>query len=139
MAVLYSTQSAQQVAGRYTDTNEGSGGKVVVYQDDITLASQATTDTIQLLKVPVGAKFLYGIITTDTSLGTATAAIGVTGTTGKYRAAAVFTATNTPTLFGVVAAMDDAPLTAVETSFITIATAALPASGKLIVQRFYAI
>jgi hypothetical protein len=57
-------------------------------------------------------------------------AIGIAGTTGKYRAAAVFTATDTPTLFGVTSGLL-APLTAEEIVIITIAAASLPASGNL--------
>jgi hypothetical protein len=114
-------------------------GDVFVYQATISLASQATTDTIVLAYIPSGNSFLYGLLSTDTSLGSSTIAIGITGTTGKYRAAAVFTATNTPTLTGLVANSANAPLAAPETQFITIAVATLPASGILIYQQFWAM
>jgi hypothetical protein len=114
-------------------------GDVFVYQATISLASQATTDTIVLAYIPSGNSFLYGLLSTDTSLGSSTIAIGITGTTGKYRAAAVFTATNTPTLTGLVANSANAPLAAPETQFITIAVATLPASGILVYQQFWAM
>jgi hypothetical protein len=112
-------------------------GTVRCFNEEITLATQTTSDTIEVCRLPKGAIPLYGIIETDTSLGAATAAIGITGSTGKYRAAAVFTALNTPTLFGVGAAIGEA-LAAEETVIITIAAASFPASGVLRVMFFYA-
>jgi len=116
------------------------GGRVRVVSDSVTMAAQTTSDTIVLFggKLPVGAQVLYGVLTTTTSLGSAEIAIGVTGTTGKYRASAVFTATNTPTLFGVASNLLT-PLTSEEQVFITIAAASLPGSGTLHVQLFYAL
>ena len=114
-------------------------GNVVVYQGSITMAAQATTDTIVYGVVPAGSFFLYGIIDADTSTATATLALGITGTTGKYRAAAAFTTINTPTLFGIAAAsLSTAGLLATETQFVTIGTAALPGAGNLILQQFWA-
>jgi hypothetical protein len=86
--------------------------------------------------LPIGATFLYGMLTASVSLGTSTIAIGITGTTGKYRAAATFTAVDTPTPFGDEAAMLT-KLTAADTVFITIATASLPGSGNLLVDMYY--
>ena len=60
----------------------------------------------------------------------------IAGTAAKYRAAAVFTAA-APTLFGVSTAVDDAPLTAQEVVILTNTTAALPASGTLIVDLYF--
>ena len=68
--------------------------------------------------------------------GTATVAIGVAGATGKYRAAAIFTAA-APTLFGVSTAADDDALTAEETVLLTIAAASLPGSGTGYVDLYY--
>ena len=70
------------------------------------------------------------------SLGCSTVAIGIAGTTGKYRAAATFTATNTPTLFGVTAGTGSGIATD-EVVFLTIAAATLPSSGTLRVTVFY--
>jgi hypothetical protein len=138
MAVLYSNDSAGLGTVPSSNVNGGViGGRVRRYRAAITLASQATTDTIVIGRVPAGSVFAYGVINTDTSLSTSTVAIGVTGATGKYRAAAVFTATNTPTVFGPAAAAFAAPLTADEEVFITIAVAALPAAGNLVVDLYF--
>jgi hypothetical protein len=138
MAVLYSNDSAGLGTVPSSNVNGGViGGRVRRYRAAITLASQATADTIVIGRVPAGSVFAYGVINSDTSLSTSTVAIGATGATGKYRAAAVFTATNTPTVFGPAAAAFAAPLTADEEVFITIAVAALPASGNLVVDLYF--
>lgn len=138
MAALYgayttprSTTPVGQVDGSV------QGGHVRVYREKITLASQTTSDTIVVAYPSAGETFLHGVISTDTSLGSSTVAIGVAGTTGKYRAAAVFTATNTPTVFGVAAAQG-VKLTTDETVFITIGAASFPSSGTLIVDLYFA-
>jgi hypothetical protein len=119
------------------DAGKGVNAPVRVHREVITLASQATTDTIVIGRLPSGHQFLYGVLCTTVTLGSATIAIGITGATGKYRAAATFTAVDTPTLFGVAAAVGAAsPLAADEEVFITIATAALPASGTLTTLLF---
>lgn len=112
-------------------------GKTKAYQATITLASQASADTIVIAKAKQGEKFVAGIITTDTSLSTATIQIGNKDDADKYKADAVFTSTNTPTLFGNAAAM--AALAGDEEIFITVGTAALPASGTLKVTMLFAV
>jgi hypothetical protein len=138
MTALYGVQTTKL----YTTPNDLPDpgfvhGTVRVFNEEIALASQTTSDTIAVAQLPKGAVPLFGIIETDTSLGSSTVAIGITGTTGKYRAAATFTATNTPTLFGVGAAIGE-QLTAAEDVFITIAAATMPSSGVLRVMFFYA-
>jgi 1-aminocyclopropane-1-carboxylate deaminase/D-cysteine desulfhydrase-like pyridoxal-dependent ACC family enzyme len=113
------------------------GGHVRVYQEIITLATQTTSDTIVVAYPSKGEMFLFGVLLTTVTLGASTIAIGITGTTGKYRAAATFTAVDTPTLFGVTTGAS-VKLTADETVFITIATASLPGAGTLVVQLHYA-
>lgn len=103
----------------------------------IPLASQASGDTVVLADIPAGFVFAGGEITTDTSLSTATVAIGNSTTAGKYRAAAVFTATDTPTNFGTAAALSGAVSTATERVLLTVGTASLPASGKLVVDLYF--
>lgn len=112
-------------------------GKTKAYQATIDLAAQASGDTIVIAKARQGEKFVAGIITTDTSLATATVKIGNKDDDDKYKAAAVFTAVNTPTLFGNAAAM--AALEDDEEIFITVGTAALPASGTLKVSMIFAV
>ncbi len=106
-----------------------------------TLATQTTSDTLVIGNLPVGAVFAFGKLTTSVSLGSSTVAIGTTGSTGKYRAAATFTTTNTPTDFGLATevAASDAGLAAEETVFVTIAAASLPASGTLVIDIYYSM
>jgi hypothetical protein len=132
---------AAEVAGLGTvpETNANGavqGGRLRRFRATITLASQADGDTVTLARVPAGYAFAYGIINASATLGSSTVAIGVAGAAGKYRANAVFTAA-APTLFGVVGAVDDAPLTSGETVILTNTTAALPSSGILVVDLFY--
>jgi hypothetical protein len=139
MATTYATEIAGQSTTPVTKSNGGvMGGRVRRFRASITLASQASGDDIVLAKVPAGANFAHGVINSDTSLGTATVSVGITGTTAKYKAAGTFTATDTPTLFGKAgSANDDNELTAEETVLLTIGTAALPASGNLVVDLYY--
>jgi len=141
MATLYGTQMAKLRNSTPVQLPDPCDvhGRVRCFDELVVLATQTTSDTIEVARLPKGAKFQYGVLATDTSLGTATIAIGISGTAGKYRAAATFTATNTPTFFGVVATATVAKLTAEEIVIITIATANLPASGNLRVQIFYTL
>lgn len=138
MAVLYGTYTAN-VGNTPRGNVNGShqGARVRVYHETIALATQTTADTIVIAdNVPLGYTFLYGVLLASATLGAAaTIAIGVTGTTGKYRAAATFTTADTPTMFGV--ATSAIPLTAAETVFITIAVASLPGAGTLHTSLYY--
>lgn len=113
--------------------SEGYGGKLVVYLAKITYASQAASDIIKLFKLPKGKLPLFGFLNTSASTSTATLAIGITGTTGKYRAAAARTTANAPEFFGVVSGLGTTPLAADEEVIATVGTAALPSSGTLLV------
>lgn len=138
MTVFYSTELANITALPVIKAaSAGYGARLIRFRASITLATQTTADTIVVAVVPAGYAFAFGVITTDTSLGSSTVAIGITGTTGLYRTAAVFTATNTPTMFGNAAAIVQATLTADQTIFITTATANLPASGQLVVDMYF--
>ena len=112
-------------------------GKTKAYQATIDLAAQAAGDTIVIAKARQGEKFVGGIITSDTSLGSAKIQIGNATATAKYKADAVFTSVDTPTLFGKAAAM--AALEDDEEIIITVGTAALPASGTLKVAMLFAV
>lgn len=112
-------------------------GKVRVMRERFTLAAEVAGSYAIGALLPKGAVVLYGMLNTDTSLGSSTVAIGIAGATGKYRAAAVFTATNTPTPFGVVAGVG-VPLAADEQLLLTIAAATFPGSGNLEIEIFYA-
>ena len=129
----------------------GVGDRVRVFRSTIHLdapyinsASAAaqilTTDTVLLNRIPAGMRFLYGVLTSSVSLGTSTIAIGIAGTTDLYRAAAAFTAVDTPTLFGPAAgAMALGPLAADQLVILTPAVANLPntAGARLIVDLYF--
>jgi hypothetical protein len=117
------------------------GARLKSLRGSFTLNTQTTSDTLVVGNLPAGATFAFGLLTSSASLSTATVAIGIAGTTGKYRAAAVFTATDTPTLFGTAATVGaaDPALTAEEQVIVTIATASLPASGTFVVDLFYSM
>ena len=136
---------AVEVAGVSTiPTTQNSGGfqgaRVRCFRATLPYDGQASGDDIVLAVVPAGYTFAYGMIVASATAGaSATIAIGVTGTTGKYRTAATFTAANTPTLFGNAAAMDDTALTSAETVLATVGTASLPNSADFAVVYLYYI
>jgi len=118
------------------------GGRLKRLRGTFTLASQVFgTDTLVVGNLPAGATFAYGVLTTSATLGTSTVAVGISGTTGKYRAAATFTTADTPTLFGTAATIGaaDPALSAEEQVFCTIGIANLPASGTLVVDLYYSM
>lgn len=116
------------------------GGRLRRIRGTFTLNTQTTSDTLVIGDLPAGATFAFGVYNGSVSLGgTATLAIGITGTTGKYCAATAFTAANAPVLFGTVAQMgaSDPALSADERVFATIAGASLPASGTITIDLYY--
>lgn len=139
MATTYSTEMAgvDSLPAVKPNAINGYGAHLIRYRAKIALASQAVGDTIVLADIPSGMLFAGGEVITDTSLGTATLAIGIAGNTGKYRTAAVQTATDTPALFGNTAQYAGSALSAPERVIATIGVAALPASGNLVVDLYY--
>jgi|TARA_R110000822_G_scaffold103990_3_gene230687 hypothetical protein len=137
MTVLYSAEM-NDLLGTVPASLPSGGvvdGNVRVKRATITLASQATSDTIVIAKAAEGETFLYGVTQASATLGSsATVAIGITGATGKYRAAATHT-TTAPVVFGLQAA--SVTLAAGEEIFITIASAALPSSGTFVVDLYF--
>ena len=117
------------------------GGRVRTASATLTYATQSagaqTFDTA--LTLPVGAVVVGGNISTSVTTGSATVALGITGTTAKYAAAAAVTATNAAAIAIPHAAFLATPLTAAENVFVTTASAALPASGTLRVTLFYVV
>lgn len=114
------------------------GGRVRCVHDSITLATQANPTTIRVGRIPRGATVLFGALATTVTLGAATIAVGIAGTTGKYRAAATLTTTDAPQFFGVTSALMT-ELTADETIQLLTGAAALPASGTLRSFMFYMV
>jgi hypothetical protein len=139
MAQTYSTELAgiDSTPAVKPSATAAYGARVKRFRATIALASQAAADTIVLADLPAGYVFAYGVLNTSVTLGAATVAVGPSGTPAKYRAAAVFTAVDTPTLFGsAIAGAGQAALTATERVLLTIAAAALPASGTLVVDIY---
>lgn len=139
MTQTYSTelQPTQLSPAQLPSATSGYGARLHRYRASITLASQASGDTVVLANIPAGQCFAKGVIVTDTSLGTATVSVGNASSAAKYKAAAVFTATDTPTAFGKAAAVAAVPSTAQEQVLLTVGTAALPASGQLVVDLYF--
>lgn len=138
MTVFYSVELAGITSTPVVKaTSSAYGARVIRFRAQITLATQTTADTIVVAVVPAGFSFAFGVLTSSVTLGTSTIAIGITGTTGLYRTAAVFTAVDTPTFFGNNGAITQAALTADQTIFITTATANLPAAGNLVVDMYF--
>lgn len=115
------------------------GARLKRLRASITLASQTTSDTLLLGYLPAGAVFAYGVLNSTVSLGSSTLAVGTAASAGAYRAAATFTATDTPTMFGTAAQAAAADTGAsTDTAVIgTIAAANLPSSGTLVVDLYY--
>lgn len=134
------TTQASAVAAGVRPAASVYGGRLKRLRATVTLASQTTSDTLLLGVLPAGATFAYGVLNTTASLGSSTLAVGISGTAGKYRAAATFTSTDTPTFFGTAATAGAASPLATEESVIgTIATANLPSSGTLVVDLYYSM
>lgn len=134
---------ATEVAGLDTVPSTKSNGAVHNarlrrFRATIEYDGQAAGDTIVLADVPAGYAFAYGVITASATAGvSATVAIGISGTAGKYRAAATFTAADTPTMFGTAAGAKAAALTANERVIATVGAAALPTSADYMVVDLY--
>ena len=119
----------------------GAMARLRISRGSYTLQASAvtTSDTLSICVMPAGALFMFGLLSSGVTLGSSTLAIGISGTAAKYRAAATFTAVNTPTPFGVASAMaSQTPLTGDERVIGTIAAANLPTTGEsLVVQMIY--
>jgi hypothetical protein len=139
MAVLNATQMAKLTSFPidYPEVAD-VGGRLRIFNEKITLSGQTTADTIQVAKLPRGARVLFGVLVCSVSLGSSTVAIGVSGTAGKYRAAGTFTTADTPTLFGVATNVGE-PLATEEIVVITIGAATLPGAGTLRVMMVYTV
>jgi TRAP-type C4-dicarboxylate transport system permease small subunit len=111
-------------------------GRVRCFNEKVVLASQPAGDTIEVARLPRGARLLYGLLSATVSLGASALAAGISGQPAKYRAAQAFTAIDTPTLFGMAAGTGE-PLGAEEIVLLSISGAALPATGTLRVMLFY--
>jgi hypothetical protein len=115
-------------------------GKIRCLQATFNLASaaQANGDVLTLGQIPAGARIKSIKMTSSVSLATSTVAIGIAGTTAKYRAAGTFTTVDVPTIVGPGAVAKGAAANSVaETLIATVAVAALPAAGTLVFDIEY--
>lgn len=106
---------------------------------EFTCASDAAGTYTVPIRLPVGARVLACYLNASATMGaSATIAIGISGTVGKYRAAATYTSADTLSFFSLNAAVMT-PLTAEEQIIMTVGTAALPSSGRLLVGFLFVV
>ena len=103
MATLYSTQKtkwSQNVPSDKIDTNE-TGGRVRIAFADVTLASAAIADVVQMVNLPNGARLIDGYLTNAALGASTTLSVGyaayknAAGTTVALSSAAYLAATST--------------------------------------------
>jgi hypothetical protein len=112
------------------------GGKVRAAVAEFTLATDVAGTYTAPIRLPRGARPLALLLNSSVSLGSSTVAVGIAGTVGKYRAAAVFT-TADQLVISALNAPFGAELLADEQIIITTAVASLPASGRLMIAFLY--
>lgn len=100
--------------------------------DATNVGAAAIGAKLHLAPVPAGARGVRHKITVSATLGAATLAVGIAGTVAKYAAAATYTAADTPVTLAKAANLA-AELAADEDQFLTVAAAALPNDGTIIV------
>lgn len=131
-----STEYQKVVNNVISDGNERNCN-VARYKATIPLNSQASGGVVNLFKVPAGQSFCFGNINSSVSLGTSTIKIGTADDDDKYRASAVHTAAGVPTAFGAATGFVPGGNASAEIVKLTVGTAALPASGTLIVDMYF--
>jgi hypothetical protein len=116
-----------------------SGGKIKVVSETFTYASDsAASYAIGGGLIPAGARVLDAYFVTSVTTGSATLALGIAGTTGKYITAAAVTTANQRTVsVNQVALLTE--ITTAEQLLLTVASASLPASGTLRIVLTYVI
>jgi hypothetical protein len=133
--------------GLQTLPNQLVGAKQHLWTERITLASQASGVNIPVARVPYGSALMDIMVNGSVSLGTSTLAFGDMNNTARFSAAAVNTAVDTAS-HKLNAASAGLPLTtcydvngvannAYEDVVMTVAAAALPAAGTLVVTIYY--
>lgn len=124
VTTLLATPPSNVVSGKVADA------RIHAFFDsfDMATATVKKSKSLWLGYMPKGVVPLFGLLGTTATLGTATISVGITGSTAKYRADAVLTATSWE-LLGVAAGFGT-EITAQEEVLITnSATADLPTSG----------
>ena len=132
MADYYSQQMTGVADGTKIPANKADAGQVGAKKSSITASKPlgqalAAGDRLYLGRVRAGNRIVQILLTTDTSLGTSTIAIGSAASAAKYVAATTFTTpTDRPTAIGPKAStLDDGALTADEDLWLTVAVATI--------------
>lgn len=128
--------------------DQSVGGKLKFFLEQITLASQPSTDSVMVARVPVGSYLVGIVVESDTSLGSATIAFGDSNTNNRYASAATFTTTDTKVEvcktagFAQITSGYDQAGGAARNDYtdilMKIGTASLPSAGNLKVMTVYA-
>ena len=131
---MANTDSAQITAiasaSGKTSVTELAGRLRVAYFSVAAVPVVGIADTMTLTKLPKGAKPLRGVLQFTVAQGaTATTAIGIAGTTGKYMVAAVTNATTEVVFLTTAATNMGVNTTAEETIIATNAAATWTASA----------
>lgn len=131
MAAFYPVQNGgATVANPQRPIDQGAIQQMSVIRRRWDMTTQTTSDTLEGLTLPRGFRPARLNLYASATLGSSTLAVGIGGTTGKYRAGAVLTANaSAPVLLGTSVA-----LTADEAILVTIGAASLPASGWVEVE-----
>lgn len=116
-----------------------SGGKIKVVTETFTYNTDAQASyAIGGGLIPAGARVLDAYFVTSVTTGSATLALGISGTTAKYiNAAAVTTANQRTVQINQAALLTE--LTTAEQLLLTVAGATLPASGTLRIVLTYVV
>lgn len=124
------------------DAANATNARVKRFRATFDLAAQASGSTLVLIdKLPKSFVFLAAMVTTSVTLGTATLSIDGVHTdedgveqveTGKYSTARAITSVETPVLLGKTTASKEREYD--EKITATVGTAALPASGTLVID-----
>jgi hypothetical protein len=144
MPDYYSQQSVGVADGTVIPPNKADGTQVGAKKSSITASKPigqalAAADRLYLGRLRAGERVAQILLTTDTSLGTSTIAIGTTATPAKYVAATTFTTpTDRATAIGPRAStLDDGPLTADEDLWLTVAAATIVGGTLFTVEIEY--
>ena len=143
MAIGYSTETAGVgLLPQVKISDVAQRGRKKILRNTIPLTGavgQQVGDQIYLGKRPAGSRFSTLTFQSSVTLATSQLSIGITGTVGKYRAAAVFTTPLDTPVFQVVptARLQDGPLTADEDIYAFVSVLALPGAGILVIDIEY--
>lgn len=109
----------------YRDPANSTGGRLRIVYWSCAVPTSGAGDTMTLTKIPKSARVMGGGIQFSVAQGvTATWAVGISGTTGKYRAAATANNTTMNTFASTPTENFGTETTAEETIIATVAAAA---------------